>query len=497
MPPVPAKLSKADLELADLVASCYHDPLRFVLLCYPWGEPGPLKDHPGPDVWQRELLQSIGEAVRRNAFDGHNAVRPVRCAVSSGHGIGKSTLQAWLVNWIMSTRPHAQGTITANTSTQLQTKTWASLQVWTKRCLTGHWFVINSERLYHPSFKESWFCTAQTCKEENSEAFAGQHAASSSSFYINDEDSAVPDVIHEVEEGGLTDGEPFQFLFGNPTRNSGSFYEACFGRARDKYLVRVVDARDVRFTNKVLIDEWIAEYGADSDFVRVRVRGLPPSASDAQFIDATRVYAAQKRHVDPLHDEPLIAGVDVSGGGAAWTVCAFRRGQDARARPFLRLSGQETRDRQRLITMLAEVLRDEQPERKVHTMFVDSAFGSPVVERLNTMGYKNVHEINFGGPSADLHQSNQRAYQWARMKDWLLRGAIPKDARLEADLTGPGYHLNNKDQLVIESKDSIQKRGLASPDDADALSLTFAQPVGVYTRKRAPGFTMGASWAGV
>jgi len=304
-------------------------------------------------------------------------------------------------------------------------------------------------------------------------------------------------VIHEVEEGGLTDGEPFQFLFGNPTRNSGSFYEACFGRARDKYLVRVVDARDVRFTNKVLIDEWIAEYGADSDFVRVRVRGLPPSASDAQFIDATRVYAAQKRHVDPLHDEPLIAGVDVSGGGAAWTVCAFRRGQDARARPFLRLSGQETRDRQRLITMLAEVLRDEQPERKVHTMFVDSAFGSPVVERLNTMGYKNVHEINFGGPSADLHQSNQRAYQWARMKDWLLRGAIPKDARLEADLTGPGYHLNNKDQLVIESKDSIQKRGLASPDDADALSLTFAQPVGVYTRKRAPGFTMGASWAGV
>lgn len=491
-----SRVTKTDLDIADLVATCYHDPLRFVQLCYPWGEPGPLQDHDGPDVWQAEILSAIGRQVWDNAFNGKDAVAPIRCAVSSGHGIGKSTLQAWLVNWVMSTRPHSQGTITANTSTQLQTKTWAALQVWTKRCLTGHWFVINSERMYHPSYKESWFCTAQTCKEENSEAFAGQHAASSTSFYINDEDSAVPDVIHEVEEGGMTDGEPMQFLFGNPTRNTGSFYEACFGRRRDKYLVRIIDARQVRFTNKALIDEWIAEYGEDSDFVRVRVRGLPPSASDAQFIDATRVYAAQKRKVAPLPDDPLIAGVDVSGGGAAWTVCAYRRGLDARIAP-LRLSGQETRDRTRLVSILAERLADDAPERKIHAMFIDSAFGAAVVERLQVLGFKQVHEVNFGGPSPDIHQHNQRAYQWARMKDWLTRGAILRDNRLEADLTGPGFHLNSKDQLVIESKQSMEDRGLASPDDGDALSLTFAQPVGAFRQKTAPRSAVTTVWAGV
>jgi hypothetical protein len=497
MPPRKSNnVTDLDLQIADLVASCYHDPLRFVMTCYPWGEPGPLEHHPGPDPWQTEILTAIGDEVLRNQFNGATAVRPVRCAVSSGHGIGKSTLQAWLVNWIMSTRPHAQGTITANTSTQLQTKTWASLQVWTRRCLTGHWFVINSERMYHPNFKESWFCTAQTCKEENSEAFAGQHAASSSSFYINDEDSAVPNIIHEVEEGGLTDGEPFQFLFGNPTRNTGAFYESCFGRSRDKYLVRVIDSRDVRFTNKDLIEEWIKEYGEDSDFVRVRVRGLPPSASDAQFIDATRVYAAQKRQVMPLPDEPIIAGVDVSGGGGAWTVCAFRKGLDGRSRESLRLSGEDTRDRTKLVSLLAEVL-SEDGDRKVAAMFVDSAFGSPVVERLHALGFKNVHEVNFGGPSPDIHQANQRAYQWQKMKEWLLRGTIRRDNRLEADLTGPGFHLNTKDQLVIESKDSMTKRGLASPDDGDALSLTFAQNVGVFKRRQTPQFAVTSTWAGV
>lgn len=492
-----SRVTKTDLEIADLVATCYHDPLRFVKLCYPWGEPGPLLEYEGPDNWQEEILAAIGRDCLANRFDGKTAVRPIRVAVSSGHGIGKSTLQAWLVDWIMSTRPHAQGTITANTSTQLATKTWASLQTWTKRCLTGHWFVINSERMYHPSFKESWFCTAQTCKEENSEAFAGQHAAGSTSFYINDEDSAVPDVIHEVEEGGLTDGEPMQFLFGNPTRNTGAFYEACFGRRRDKYLARVIDARQARFTNKALISEWIEEYGEDSDFVRVRVRGLPPSASDAQFIDATRVYGAQKRIVHPLGDEPLIAGVDVSGGGSTWTVCWYRKGLDARSLPPLRLSGEETRDRTKLVTLLADRLSEQGPERKIHTMFVDSAFGAAVVERLHALGFKNVHEVNFGGPSPDVHQYNQRAYQWFRMKDWLLRGAIPRDTRLEGDLTGPGFHLNTKDQLVIENKDSMEKRGLASPDDGDALSLTFAQPVGAYKHKAAPQSAVGTAWAGV
>lgn len=487
-------MNTVEEQIADAVAETYNDPLKFVQLAYPWGEPGPLQLHAGPDVWQTDFLTRLGHHVKKRGFNGSLAVAPIRMATSSGHGIGKSVLVAWIVDWIMSTRPHCQGTITANTFTQLETKTWAAIQRWTRLCLTGHWFEVTTTRMYHPAFKESWFCAPQSCREENSEAFAGQHAADSTSFYIFDEDSAVPDNIHEVAEGGLTDGEPMTFRFGNPTRNTGAFHQACFGSQRDRWDVVIVDSRTSRFANKALIEEWIQDYGEDSDFVRVRVRGLPPSASDAQFIDSKRVYDAQKRIVDPLPDEPLICGVDVSGGGAAWTVCWFRRGQDAKSIPPIRLTGEQTRDRNKVISILAERLSQVGPGTRISAMFIDSAFGSPIVERLRSLGYSQVYEINFGGESPNIHQSNQRAYQWNKLKDWLLKGAIPKDVRLESDLCGPGFHLDKRDRLVLESKASMLDRGVSSPDDGDALSLTFAQSIMAAQAKVSAPYVPSSSW---
>lgn len=103
-----------DLELADFVAQFYADPLGFVVqACYPWQEPGVLSDHAGPDIWQAQFLRDVGADVAARGFDGVQPVQPIRRAISSGHGIGKSVVVAWLVDWIMSTRPHCQGTVTA------------------------------------------------------------------------------------------------------------------------------------------------------------------------------------------------------------------------------------------------------------------------------------------------------------------------------------------------------------------------------------------------
>lgn len=467
-----------DLELAGEVAKYYADPLGFVKFAYPWGEPGPLRDSTGPDKWQTEFLEDLGREVSGRAFDGQHTVSPLRMAAASGHGIGKSTLVAWLVDWIMSTRPDCQGTVTANTFVQLQTKTWASIQKWTKLCITGHWFRITGDRMYHLAFQASWFCSAQTCREENSEAFAGQHAANSTSFYIFDEASAVPDKIYEVAEGGLTDGEPMEFLFGNPTKNNGKLHRVAFGSERHRWNHRSIDSRTSSITNKEQIAEWVNDYGEDSDFVRVRVRGVPPRASELQFIPQDLVYGAQDRQTAPLDDEPLVVGVDVSGGGAAWNVIRFRRGVDARSIPPVRIPGEHGRDRQLMIAKLSEILADQRPGFKVQMMFIDSAFGSPIVERLHTLGFAHAVEVNFGGKSPNIHQANMRAYMWNAVKEWLPRGAIDKlDEKLEIDLTGPGFHLNNTNQLVIESKADMAKRNVSSPDDGDALALTFAQPV--------------------
>lgn len=467
-----------DLALAEWARDCAEDPLRFVLEGYPWAEPGALADHAGPDLWQEKFLTKLGEQIRQRAFNGVDAVLPIRCAVSSGHGIGKSVMVAWLVDWIMSTRPHCQGTVTANTFTQLETKTWASIQRWTKLCLTAPWFTVVSNRMYHSDYKESWFCAPQSCREENSEAFAGQHAADSTSFYINDEDSAVPDKIHEVSEGGLTDGEPMQFLFGNPTRTTGAFHAACFGAQRNRYLVTVVDSRESRFTNKTQIAEWLEDYGEDSDFFRVRVRGLPPNAAELQFIDLDRVLKAQSRVVAELPDAPLVAGCDLAWGGADDNVIRFRRGMDARSVPAIRIKGEFTRDPAVLTTKLANVLSQEYDGRRVAMLFLDSAgIAGPIAQRLREQGHRNIQEVNFGADSPDEKFRYMRDYMWGSMKQWLLTGAIDKSQDLEVDLTSPGTRPNNRQKVWLESKEDMKKRGVDSPDDGDALALTFAAPV--------------------
>jgi len=478
---VPAGDSAAptyEVLLHETVAEFYNDPLGFVLAMYPWGEPGSLESHDGPDVWQREALDRIGQEVRARKFDGHTAVAPIRLAVSSGHGIGKSVEVGFLVDWIMSTRPHAQGTITANTITQLQTKTWAGIQRWTKLCKTGHWFTVNTERMYRNGFKDSWFVAPQSSKEENSEAFAGQHAADSTSFYIFDEASAIPESIYEVAEGGLTDGEPMIFLFGNCTRSHGSFHAACFGSMRHRWNPVVVDSRTSRFTNKAQIEEWITDYGEDSDFVRVRVKGLPPRASDLQYIGTDLVSAAQRQEPAVLADDPLVCGLDVARGGEDECVFRFRRGTDARSIPPVRIPGAEARDSMRLVTVAVDVLTKTYAGRPVAMLFVDgTGIGGPIADRLQQLGHRNVMEVQFSGKSPDRKYANMRAYMWGRLRDWLSKGAIDPHARLETDLTGPGYHHDQQDRIVLESKEAMKKRGLSSPDDADALALTFAAPV--------------------
>lgn len=482
-------ISPVDMELGDEMARFKDDPLGFVVFAYPWGQEGPLKEFQGPDKWQREFLAQIGEETARNGFNGHVPVRPLRRAVSSGHGTGKSTIAAWLVDWIMSTRPYCRGTVTANTFTQLQTKTWAAIKHWTRLCITGHWFTVADHRMYHTHAKDSWFVAPQSCREENSEAFAGQHAADSTSFYVFDEDSAISEEIHRVAEGGLTDGEPMIFRFGNCTRSVGGFYQCVFGRDKDRWNPMVLDSRESAFTNKDQIREWLEVYGEDSDFFRVRVRGLPPRASDAQFIDHERVIQAQKRQVGVLPDEPLVVGVDLAWGGGDDNVIRFRRGLDARSIPPIRVKGEFTRDPGVMVTRLADVLNSDHNGHRVAQMFLDAAgIAGPVGARLRELGFRNVQEINFGSDAPDAKCRYYRDYMWQQMKEWLMKGAIDDSPDLETDLIGPGTRPDPRQRVWLESKEDMRKRGLDSPDDADALALTFAAPVRVTRRQAGPSF---------
>jgi hypothetical protein len=480
-------------EIDEFVASCHYDPLRWVLGAYPWGEPGFLVDETGPDDNQREFLTALGAEVRARAFDGTTPVMPVQMAETSGHGTGKSVLLAWLVAWVLSTRPHSDLTVTAGGYAQIESRTWPAIQTWMNACLTLPWFDVMERGIYSKDFPSTWKCQTQSCKEQNAQAFAGQHSRRSTSGYFFDEASQIPDKVWEVAAGGMSDGEPMIFAFGQMTRNSGAFYQACFGKQAARWNHRRVDSRSSRFTNKDKIAQEILDYGIDSDWVRVRQLGYPPNADELQYIDTARIAQARARTLVPLQDDPLVAGFDVSGGGKAWNVIRFRRGlcgnplgSDGKPLAAIRIPGEKDADRSQRIALCAELLTDRRPGHHLAALFIDSAFGAAIASRLHALGHTNVHEISFGGDSPDPHDANQRAFMYRKAKEHCLLGSLPDDDHVCGQLALPGYHINTSGKLVIESKAEMAARGVASPDDADAFVLTFARSVAIPQKAAAP-----------
>lgn len=472
-------------ELDDLLVSCYANPYKYVMVMFAWGE-GDLALEKGPKPWQKQFLLDLGDEVKKRRFNGLDPVKPVKMAISSGVGPGKTALLAWIFHWILDTRPDAKCRVTANTNTQLDTATWAEIRKWGALKLTAPRWSTNTETTFHLGDRSNWFGIKTTCAPENAQAFAGWHNRRSATANFYDEGGTIPEQIFEKGRGIEVDGEPFQFVFGQCSRRSGQLHRAVFGSERDEWNSRVINGEEQN-PSQVTLDlyqSWADTYGGrDSDYYRVHVRGLPPNADELQYIDSQRVQAAQQRQVELIGDEPLVAGVDVSGGGSAWTVCRFRRGLDARSFPPIRLTGEQSRDRGAIVSKLAEALTTMHAGGvRVQAMFIDSAFGAAVVERLKSLGHSNVIEVSFGAQSPESqHDANYRAYMWRMSKEWCLHGALPAkgaDAeRMETQATAPGYHINQRNQLVLESKADMQKRGLVSPDDWDALALTFAQKV--------------------
>ena len=470
------------------------DPLGYVIYAWPWGSepafrvvklPEPwatrYQSEFGPDGWFCEYLEKLGELIRERKFDARTpqTVLPVQMAVRSGHGIGKSAGVGMVASFILDTRPGARGMVTANTGPQLHTKTWPQIKKWKAAAITSHWWRILENRIEHVSGEQFGRLDAVTWKKENSEAFAGQHAVDSSSFYINDEASAIHDVIWEVEKGGLTDGEPFFLVFGNPTRNTGAFHR-CFGRDRSRWRTFEVDSRTVQITNKDLLNQWIEDYGMHSDFVRVRVLGKEPKAGEQQLIPTPLVAAARLREIPAiLRDEPVVMGIDCARSALGdESVIFVRRGRDARTFGMRAYRGKDTHQ---LGSLAAEWFNHlhaigHAPE----VIFVDGGgLGAGTLDRLTHLGYP-AQEVLFGG-SADVPERYKQkdAEMWARALAWLESGgALPDDNQLEDQLTSRPHDHTDDNRMYLWPKDKCKADlGIDSPDRADAFCLTFAQRV--------------------
>jgi hypothetical protein len=491
-------LQSLDKELAIDMAELADDPLEWVRYSYPWGR-GDLTGHSGPDTWQKEWLADWGRAIRARDFDGFNPVEPYRTSTTSGHGVGKSALVSWAGGFILSTRPHSKGIVTANTSPQLETKTWAEMTKWMKRCITRRWFRVTSGRgamkIVNLLYPETWRLDAMAWRENMPEAFAGLHAASSTPFYIFDEASGIARIIFETAMGGMTDGEPMMFLFSNPTKPVGFFFDT-HHELKHRFKTYKVDSRDAKMTNKKEIQTWIEDWGIDSDFVAVRVLGEFPMTGDKQFIPTNLVTAAMEKDREPQSalTDPIIIGVDVARFGDDETTIYVRKGRDGRSVPPIIIKGQDTFKTSMEVRHLATKLLAD-------AVNVDGGgIGGGVIDNLRNWGVPNVNEVHFGGHSPDDEYANMATYMMGLCRTWLHQGGVtlPVDNVLKRQLTIRQYEVIESKKgtaLRVQSKDDMKEDAdiKESPDRSDGFCLTFAVPVAIRDEARTRAMLTGTA----
>jgi hypothetical protein len=484
-----------------------NDPEKFVLFAFPWGEPGtPLERYKGPRTWQRQVLRDIKNHIADNG--DVDMYKVLRMATASGRGIGKSALVSWLVLWMLTTRIGASVIVSANSEAQLRSITWAEITKWLAMLMNSHWWEISATRITPAKWLAEiverdlrkgtryWGAEGRLWSEENPDAYAGLHN-SDGVMLIFDEASGIPDKIWDVAQGFFTENTPHRFwcAFSNPRRNQGYFYE-CFNAKRAFWNIRQIDARTVEDTDKAVYQQIIDEYGEDSPQARIEVYGEFPSTGDEQFIPPRIVDEAFKRpkYKDP--QAPIVIGVDPARSGSDSTVIVARQGRD-----LLEIRRYKGDDTMTVVGHVIEAIEDFKPALVV---LDEGGLGYGILDRLTEQRYK-VRGVNFGWKAKNpIMWGNKRAEIWGAMREWLKTAAVQEDRQLKNDLTGPKTKPDSTGTIYLESKKDMKSRGLASPDAADALAVTFAFPVasrGEYNsrtpaRKVYSDFTGSTSWMG-
>lgn len=461
------------------------DPEAFVLFVFPWGQPNtPLEKFKGPRVWQRRTLRRIARFIKENRdkLTVDELIDALRRAVSSGRGVGKSALVSWLILWMLSTRIGSSVIVSANSENQLRKVTWGELTKWVTMAINAHWWEPTATslnpaqwltELVERDLKKGtryWGAEGKLWSEENPDAYAGVHNMDGM-MVIFDEASGIPDSIWSVAAGFFTENilDRYWLAFSNGRRNTGYFYEAVDGNKREFWESEKIDAREVEGTDKSIYQQIIDEYGEDSDEARVEVYGDFPKSGEDQFIGPHLVDDAMKRPQYKDITAPVIIGVDPARGGMDSTVIVVRRGRDIVS--IKRYRGDDT------MTTVGNIIEAIEEHKPALTIIDEGGLGYGILDRLTEQRYK-VRGVNFGWKAKKpIMWGNKRAEMWGAMRDWLKTASIPNDRLLKADLTGPMKKPNSAGTIFLEGKKEMKARGLASPDAADAIAVTFAFPV--------------------
>tara|TARA_X000001316_G_C921917_1_gene36563 strand:+ start:423 stop:1931 length:1509 start_codon:yes stop_codon:yes gene_type:complete len=458
--------------LADLCAKCRYDPLLWAETAWNWGA-GDLTDK-DIRVWQAEILDEIAEHLA----NPETRYQPLKIAVASGHGIGKSAEMGMISNWAMSCHRGARVVITANTEGQLRTKTSPEIAKWFSTSISAPLFDIDtlSIKAKQDTKDTAWAMDFTPWSEHNTEAFAGLHNEGRIIVLLMDEASGIANKIWEVAEGALTDENTILIwvAFGNPTQNIGEFRE-CFRRNKHEWVRKQIDSRDVEGTNKAQLQRLVDKWGENSDRAKVRVRGMFPSSSTRQMIPTHVIDEAIGRHLrKSAYDfAPVILTCDPAWTGEDDLVIAMRQGLYSKILDVIPKNDND-------IFIASKIARYED-KMDADAVFVDLGYGTGIVSAGRTWG-REWELIPFGGKSVEAGFADMRAYMYDQFQTWLEDGgALPDDPDLYEEMLSIETLPDNNGIVRLKSKEQMKKDGIPSPNRSDALVLSFARPV---TKKR-------------
>jgi phage terminase large subunit len=443
-----------------------HDPWRFatgVMGYLPAGAPNPDKRRQ-LERWQDKYLRDFFLDPEGNETDSP------RHSVRSGHGIGKSTIIAILALWFPLTHYDSKTVITANSQDQLKTNNWPEIRKqasYLPEPLRGQ-IQIDEERLYVCATPEMAFVVRRTASKSNPEALAGIHALHV--LYLIDEASGIEDIVFETAQGSLSTHGAIACMFSNPTRGSGFFYET-HHKLRSRWRTMQVSSEDVPRAMGH-IDDIIMAYGKGSNKYRVRVQGEFPTADDDTVIPLAWVEAAVDRDVVRLDYLP-VWGVDVARYGDDASALAKRQAN----RMLEPCKIWHNKDTMQLTGIIHSEYHTTHEDMRPKEILIDViGIGSGVVDRCRELGLPvrgiNVAEAN----ASEDHCMRLRDELWWKGRQWFESKdcSIPNDPTLMSELVVPTYDHHSSGRIVVESKKDLKKRGVASPNAADAFLLTFA-----------------------
>jgi phage terminase large subunit len=406
------------------------------------------------DVWQKRLLNDIAHGKRR-------------ISVKAGHGVGKTFDLAVAAIHFMFTRHPQRTVITAPTASQLFDALFAEIRIWVNELppVLRAAIEVFSDRIELKAAPDANYMSARTSSADKPEAMAGVHSANV--LLIADEASGIPESVFEAAVGSMSGENATTVLLGNPTRNSGMFFKT-HHQLKENWETYTVSCLDCKRVDRDFIKQIADTYGENSNQYRVRVLGEFAVREDDALIPAELVDAAMVREIVTDPREPLVYGLDVARFGDDRCALAKRRGSVLiEIKKWTHADLMETTGR-----VAHEAALDHPAE-----ILVDSiGLGSGVADRLRELGF-NVRDVNVSESSAMNPQAARlRDELWLSLKEWLAARAckIPKDDDLKAELCGPTYTFQSNGKIKVEGKQDLKRRGLRSPDMADALCLTFA-----------------------